>query len=248
MSQIISRTTERDSTYLPVIVKFKESKDDFWKESTRTISVSRNGAGFFLQRKCHVGQLLSLIIPLPRHLRCYDDDKELYRIWGLVQHCSSVETDEVSGFHVGVAFIGRDVPAGYKENPTQSYNISGMGDDGLWKIAETGRAFVHRKNPRFWTLLEVSLELLDVEAEDLTREQTITENISVCGAAVFSNLNLRIDDCVTFTSKEHNFSALAVVRYIQKETDDRPKVHLEFLNAKFPIEKIILPIEDEAKN
>ena len=248
MSQVISRTAERVSTSLSATVKFKEGKDDFWKESTQTISVSRNGAGFFLQRKCQVGQLLSLIIPLPRDLRCYDNEKELYRVWGLVQHCNPVETDEVSGFYVGVAFIGKNVPAGYKDNPAQSYNICGMTEDGLWKIAETGRAFVHRKNPRFWTLLEVSLELLDAEDEDLSREKTITENISVCGAAVYSNLNLKIDDCVLFASKAHDFSALAVVRYIQNETDDRPKVHLEFINAKFPVEKIILPIEDEARN
>lgn len=192
--------------------------------------------------------MLSLILPLPRDLRFYDDEKELYCVWGLVQHCNSVETGEVSGFHVGVAFIGKNVPAGYKENPAQLYKICGMSEDGLWKVAETGRAFVHRKNPRFWTLLEVSLELLDTEDEDLSREKTIPEIISVCGAAIYTNLNLKVDDYVKFTSKEHNFSALAVIRYIQNDGDNRPKVHLEFLNAKFPIEKIILPIEDEAKN
>ena len=248
MSQVEARISERATTFLSATVKFKENKDDFWKETTQTISISRNGAGFFLQRRCQVGQLLSLIIPLPRHLRCYDDDKELYRIWGLVQHCNQVITDEAASYHVGVAFIGKNAPSGYKENPAQSYKIYGMDDDGLWKIAPTAKPFVNRKNPRFWTSLDVTLELLDAEGDDFTREKTITENISVCGAAVYSNLDIEVDDCLHFTSREHDFSGLAVVRYKQKEEDERPKVHLEFVNAKFPVEKIILPIEDEHKN
>lgn len=247
MNPMVVRSSERVSTALSAIVKFKENKDDFWKETAKTLSVSRNGAGFFLERNCKVGHLLSLIIPMPQDLRCYDEDKELYRIWGIVQHCHEVETEKFSGFHVGVAFIGKNAPAGYKEDPGQSFKICGMNENGLWKVVATGRPFVKRKNPRFWTMMEVDLELLDEEGEDLSREKTMTENISICGAAVFSNLNLQVDDCIQFTSKAHDFSALAVVRDIQ-ETEHRPKVHLEFVNAKFPIEKLILHIEEEEKN
>ena len=86
------------------------------------------------------------------------------------------------------------------------------------------------------------------EKNDFKKEKTVTENISVSGAAVFSNLEIEVDDCVTFTSKAHDFSALAVVRYKNTEEHERPKIHLEFVNAKFPVEKLVLPIDEEVKN
>ena len=70
--------------------------------------MSRSGAGFYLDRKCEVGRLISLTMPMPKHLRCYDFEKELYRVWGLVQHCSPATGGADSAFHVGVAFAGKN--------------------------------------------------------------------------------------------------------------------------------------------
>jgi hypothetical protein len=66
--------------------------------------------------------------------------------------------------------------------------------------------------------------------------------------AVFSNLNIEVDDCINFISKDHDFSALAIVRYKNTEENERPKLHLEFVNAKFPVEKLVFSVEDQAEN
>src|ERR1043165_714988 len=115
------RQNPRVSLALSAVVKAKEDKETFWKETTDLISMSRSGAGFYLNRKCDVGQLVSLMMPMPRHLRCYDADKELYRVWGLIQHCSPVSGEGHTDYHVGVAFVGKNPPASYHENPVQSY-------------------------------------------------------------------------------------------------------------------------------
>ncbi len=240
MSQINNRKSGRTSALLNATVKFKGINNENWKEIGKTVSFSRSGAGFLLRQEYQPGRLISIMLPFPKHLRSYDEDKEFYRIWGLVQHCSKVTEENFEGFHIGVALIGKDAPAGYHENPAASYKICGMNDDGLWSVAQTAKPFVSRKFPRFQTDFDVWLELLDAEGEnDFVKEKTVTENISVSGASVFSNLDVKIDDCINFTSKAHDFSALAVVRGKKTGERERPKIHLEFINAKFPVEKLV---------
>ncbi|MDQ3800328.1 MAG: PilZ domain-containing protein [Acidobacteriota bacterium] len=240
------RQTGRASISLSSVVKGRESKDSFWKEVTEVTSVSATGAGFQLRRECRAGQLLSLMIPMPPRLRCYDYEKQLYRVWGLVQHCSPISSvsGENSGggsadYYVGVAFIGKDAPPDYFENPSQSYRLSGIGEDGLWKIARAERAFVNRRHARFWTSIDVSIGVLDPRQEMVIQdEKTRTENISLSGAAVYSNLEVNVGDFVKFTSDTYNFDALAVVRNRRARPDEPSKLHLEFVDANFPVEGI----------
>ena len=243
------RQNKRSSLLVSADVKAKQSKDSFWKETTELISLSRMGAGFYLENKCEVGRLVSLMAPVPKHLRCYDFEKELYRIWGLVQHCSPVQGDDgVSMYHVGVAFSGRESPQSYSENPMQSYRIAGMNDDGTWRIVEAKTDFVIRRHPRHWVSFGVLLSSFDEKDKLIMDENARTENVSLSGAAVFSNIEIDIGDSVTFDSIEHNFSTLAVVRNRQTpETEDAlPKLHLEFINDKFPVEKLLLPDKKDA--
>ncbi len=192
-----------------------------------------------------VGRLVSLIMPMPRHLRCYDRDKELYRVWGLVQHCSPVSGDGESGFHVGVAFVGKHVPRSYNENPLQSYRIAGMHEDGTWRIVEAKSDFVVRRHPRYWVSLEIYLSALDDDKNMITDEKAATENVSLSGAAVYSDLDVNIGDSVNFDCVAHNFSAIAIVRNRQDYDNELPKLHLEFINAAFPVEEVNLPTEND---
>jgi hypothetical protein len=237
---IEKRQTSRVSLSLSSVVEVNESKDSSWKEAAVVTSISMSGAGFHVRRECRVGQLVSLTIPMPLRLRCYDYEKQLYRVWGLIQHCSPVsgEGAEEGDYYVGVAFIGKEAPEDYEENPQQSYRLSGIGKDGLWKVEKAERAFVIRRHPRFWASFDVSIGVLDEREMVVEDEQTQTENISLSGAAVFSTLNVSVGDFVKFTSDMHNFDALAVVRN-RKETEDQPaRLHLEFVNASFPVEVI----------
>ncbi len=241
------RQNKRSSLLVSAVVKAKENKDNFWKEETELISVSRMGAGFYLEKKCEVGRLISLMMPMPKHLRCYDVGKELYRVWGLVQHCSPVSGDAGAMYHVGVAFAGKESPQSYAENPMQSYRISGMNEDGTWRIVEAKTDFVMRRHPRHWVSFGVLLSAFDADDKLVMDEAAKTENISLSGAAVFSNMKIDVGESVTFDSIEHNFSALAVVRNRQapESEDDLPKIHLEFINETFPIEKLLLPKEKD---
>lgn len=209
-----------------------------WKEIADVASVSATGGGMYISRKCEVGTLISLMLPLETHLRCYDHDKELYRVWGLVQHCQSLSTDGSAGYHVGVAFIGKDAPDSYLANPEQSYNICGTTDEGLWKIAEAKTAFKVRRHVRYWTNVDPYVALVDGSRESLRGERTTTENISMSGAAVFSKLEVNAGDRIKFICEKFDFSSLAVVCSRHMGKDGRQRLHIQFVGSTFPVEKI----------
>ena len=226
-------------------VKIKSGKNEFWKQSTELISMSRTGAGFYLEKKCEVGRLVSLMLPMPKHLRCHDYEKEQYRVWGLVQHCYPVPVGTGTAFHVGVAFVGKTAPASFKENPLQSYRIAGMSENGMWRIVEAKADFVVRRHPRFSVSLEVLLSGWDENDKLILDENARTENISLSGAAVFSNLEIDVGASVMFDSIPHNFSSLAIVRNRQVQENEPPRLHLEFIDGTFPVPELNLPKEDD---
>jgi hypothetical protein len=240
------RSSDRVSSFLTAVVKAKNIKGVFWKESTELISVSRTGAGFYIPHQCQAGQLVSLMIPMPRHLRCYDQDKEFYRVWGLVQHCSRLAGDDsgVERYHVGVAFIGKFAPESYANSAAQSYRITGINEDGLWRVTETKTPFVVRRFPRFHIGIDVTLQIFDTGEKVVAEEKTVTEDISLRGASLYSELDLSIGGCLRFNCEAHNFSALAVVRNQQQMDNGVRRLHLEFITDEFPIKDINLPFEE----
>lgn len=246
----IVETEDVASTLMLAVVKAKEEGGKSWKETAEVISVSATGAGFYMKRQCKAGNLVSLMVPLEPHLRCYDHEKELYRVWGLVQHCHKVTSDD-PGYHVGVAFIGKTPPDSYREDPTQSYRICGMNDDGLWKIRESAREFKPRKDPRFYTAVDHYLAVVDGQKTSLKGERATTENISKSGAAVVTSLDVNVGDRVKFISEQHDFSGLAVVCNRKDGTDGKARLNLQFVENSFPIERVKIkakpPVEEKAR-
>src|SRR4051812_1048587 len=102
-----------ESTSLCAVVRVTESRVETWKEVGEVVSVSAAGAGFTIKRKCRIGGLVSLTMPLPVHLRSHDRNKELYNVWGLVQHCHKVASDDGNRYQVGVAFVGKEPPPSF---------------------------------------------------------------------------------------------------------------------------------------
>ena len=210
-----------------------------WKEVADLISVSPTGASFNLPRSVEAGTLVSLMIPMPPHMRCYDFDKEFYRVWGLIQHCAPMNGDDATKYQVGVAFIGKKEPRGHHENPARHYRISGVDSDGLWKVQEANSEFKKRADVRFWTPIDLYLALIDRKEGSLGGERTTTENVSRSGAAVFTTLEVGVGDRVKFISEKYDFSGLAVVCNRQKGADDRMRLHLRFVATSFPIEALM---------
>lgn len=231
------RTRKRTTTELKAIVQFYTSPDEPWKEVTVITTVSRSGAGMTLSRACQPGSLVSLLLPMPRDLRLYDIEDELYQIIGLVQYCHAATADRFA-YNIGVGFIGKDMPASYLADPMQSYRISGASEDGLWQIVEAKTAFKARAATRFNIAIPVTLSLTDKQKRTVKKEETATRNISSLGASVVCSLPAAIGDRVKFACEVLDFYAIAFVRNRKGDKNGNPILHLEFVDTHFPIQKI----------
>lgn len=237
--ELPKQKAELTSMSLHAVVKAKDKDNKQWKEVADLMSVSATGSSFNLPRPCEVGTLVSLMIPLPLHMRCYDHDKEFYKVWGLVQHCGSLAANDPPTHHIGVAFIGKTPPETYRSNPQQTYRISGVDADGMWTVAESRTPFKKRSDVRFWKPIELYLALIDTKNGSVGGERTTAENVSRSGAAVFTTLEVGVGDRVKFICTEYDFSGLAVVCNRHVGDDDRTRLHLRFVDAVFPIKSLM---------
>ncbi len=233
-----ARIVSRISIDLPTVVQIKESEKETWRGMTDIMTISRNGAGFTLPRPCAIGRIVRLVLPMPLELRAYDVSEELYPIMAVVQNCNKISDDSEGLYHVGVALIGKKVPESYLENPLQTYRINGMSEDGLWTVLEAQTPHKERKHTRYWAQLDVRLTLLDKDTRQVTKETTTTRNVGFKGASVASSLDAKVGDTVKFACKGLNFYAMAVVRNRRKLVDQKPTLHLEFIECTFPVEKL----------
>lgn len=217
------------------VIKGRANQVQMWTESVDVVSASSSGLGFYARHKCFVGQVLSLMMPMPTERRRYDANKRLYKIWGLVQHCHILDEDS---YHIGVAFIGPTAPESYYTEPMTSYRVSGMGDDGFWVVSESETPFKARKYTRFQGTIQLHLTTFDTNGVEKELETAVTENISETGAAIFSDMPLDVGELVRCTSSEHQFEATAMIRNRQYGRDDRQRLHLEFVDALFPVSQL----------
>lgn len=243
VSEIRESSRSVSAPEMTAVIKGKDRWFKPWSETAHVTSLSASGAGFFMQIECQVGQLVSLIMPMPAHIRKYDYDKRLYRVWGLVQYCYQAG-DGSAGYHVGVALIGKDAPESYSIKPDQCYRVSGVDRHGLWKVEELDRSFTKRNSVRYWNSIEVTLYQLDGEQHTIASEKTVTENVSEFGSLVFSDLRVSVGDCVKILCSSPPFSSLSIVRHRRIGVDDRTRLHLEFVENSFPIVEVEAPIEE----
>ncbi len=230
-----------------VVVKGRESIDDFWKETAELVNVSRVGASFNIQHECAPGRVLSLLMNSPKELRLYDRNKRLYRVWGLVQHCQPISLEEgESGFQIGVAFVGKHPPDSYAADPLKSYRISGIDEDGFWNVGETKTPFVSRAHHRFSSRYNAPLTLIGADGEEeASDEEAVTDNISLGGAAVFSTLDANSGDRVKFVCDSYDYSSICVVTNRQNREGGLITLHLQFVEPDFPIDRLALLAESE---
>lgn len=224
-----------ESTLMHGLVTVRDEEGHAVKDVAEVISASPTGAGFYINRDVKPGRLLSFMAPIEPQMRYYDHERELYRVWGLVQHCHKLNSED--GFHVGIAFIGREAPDSYAGDPMQSYRICGMNGDGMWKIQEA-REFKPRKDARFYAAVDHYLAVVDAQKSGVKGERTVTENISKSGAAVVTTLDLHAGDRVKFISEGYDFSGLAVVCSRRSGAEGKTILSLQFVGTSFPVERI----------
>ncbi len=237
-----ARRIRRINLPLPIRVEHNVSKATAMNEITRLIDVSAFGAGFNLQHPIKRGRLVYLTIPLSRQLRNYDYLEPQYKVWGIVRHCVPVREKAIEKYAIGTAFIGKYPPKSYADNPAKIYEISHREESSFWHIVEAPNnpddshlPKEDRRHTRYPIPVTITLELLNDIGNTIAQENTVTENISLGGASVFTNLEARIGSFLRLTSEQYSVSITSIVRGRRTGRDSIPRLHLEFFDRYFPL-------------
>ncbi|MBC7900635.1 MAG: PilZ domain-containing protein [Saprospiraceae bacterium] len=241
-----NRRIQRFALALPTRIEVQVDEKFAWNEVTRLEDVSGFGAAFVLKRPVKRGRLLVISAPMPRQLRCFDYLEPQYRIWGLVRRCIAVgDNPAARTYAIGIAFIGKNPPQGYLENPSRLYELAPRDDGGLWQIVEaeanpdeTDLPVYLRRHSRFSIPEALLLELLDENGDVAASEVSVTENLSLGGAAVFTSFNVDIGSFLRVKSERHDITIISVVRGKRVGADGIVRLHLEFIDHLFPLEGI----------
>jgi hypothetical protein len=237
------RLRERIKLSLPVRVQCRETAEHEWTELSRLIDVTPFGARFMLTHPTERGRLLYMTLPMPRQLRCFDHIEDQYRVWALVRNVTAHAQTSLMRYEVGVAFAGKSPPASYVKEPSTLYEVDALSsENSLWKVREVKRPVVgavsRSEETRLQMALSVSVEVFDDDGVVSASEQTVTENISRRGAAVWTTLHVERGRFVRMTSMETGLSVVAAVRASRAGPDGIPRLHLEFIDKQWPLEGI----------
>ncbi|MGE3465340.1 MAG: PilZ domain-containing protein [Pyrinomonadaceae bacterium] len=243
-----NRRIQRISLPLPVRVEVRIDVDNSWNEVTRLSDVSAFGAGFSLKKPVKRGRLVLLTIPMPRQLRSFDYSESQYKIWAVVRRCIEVVNGQgPRTYSVGAAFIGKSPPAGYLEHPSMLFDIAQREDDqGLWHVSpanlmvdESDLPTDLRKQTRYFIPEPLRIEKMDGDGNIIYAESTVTENISLGGAAIFATNRMDAGTFVRVVSDRFDVTILSVVRGSRIGIDGITRLHVEFVDRYFPLEGIV---------
>lgn len=238
------RRLQRYALSLPARIEVRIDNKFSWTEITRMEDVSAFGAGFVLKRPVKRGRLIHVSVPMPRQLRCFDFLEPQYKVWGLVRRCIPVNSAaDAEAFAVGVAFVGKSPPTSFHENPAKLYELSERPDGGLWQLIdappipdESDLPTYLRRHTRFPIPETLVIELLDENGDVAASEVSVTENVSLGGAAVFTSFNIDVGSFLRVKSERHGTSIISIVRGKRVGADGIVRLHLEFIDHLFPLE------------
>ena len=235
--QNYKRIRERLPLTLPVRVRGRETPTFEWSEVTRLSNVTPFGAGFTLRHPTEKGRLLHMTIPMPRQLRVFDHIEDQYRIWAVVRYIKTSVVEKQTVFDVGVAFIGKRAPASYEKEPWRRYDISttvfqalSTPEDVLTPFPEDQRAYTRHN-----MAVDMRIEIVDPSGEVIETEHTVTENISIKGATLFTTLEIPPGRFVRLTSEQYRITAHAAIRARSTGADGVPRIHVEFIDKEWPL-------------
>ncbi len=246
VSEKDSRRIQRYELSLPARVEVKVDSNLSWNEVTRLEDISAFGAGFKLKRPVKRGRLLSLSLPMPRQLRCFDYLEPQYKIWGLVRRCIQMgKSPSTAEYAIGVAFIGKSPPSSFLNDPSRLYDLHNREDGGLWQITdedpekdESDLPANLRRHTRFSIPESLIIELLDENGDVAASEISVTENISLGGASVFTSFIVEPGCFVRVRSERHDMSIISIVRGKHAGPDGIIRLHIEFIDSFFPLDGI----------
>lgn len=239
------RLRERLRLALPARIFVREGVNNEWTVMTRLVDVTPFGARFPLPRPIDIGRLLQLTMAMPRPLRVFDHAEDQYRVWAIVRNVKLLEQTKPKDplVEVGVAFIGKRPPHSYEDHPERRFEIaqskleSAMWtarEDSVDQLSEVTPTNDKRKESRQMIPVDVTIDVY--EADKLVKnEQTVTENISRSGAAVFTAMDIGPGTFVKVTSDRYKATVLGVVRARRTGANGITRLHLEFVGSEWPL-------------
>lgn len=226
-------------------VQCRETLDHEWIEMSRLVDVTPFGARLRLKRPTEAGRLLLLTLPMPRPLRCFDHVEDQYRVWALVRNLKLLDPGRENGalVEIGVAFVGKRPPRSHDVDPSRRYEIArSITETGLWSVQEESSELLSevpatdkRKDTRHSIPVEVLIEVFARDGSFADSENTVTENISRQGAALFTTLDLSPGRFVRLSSPQYQSALIAVVRDRHTGPDGIARLHLEFVGSEWPL-------------
>jgi PilZ domain-containing protein len=238
------RMRERIRLALPARILVREGIDNEWRVMTRLVDVTPFGARFPLPRPIDIGRLLQLTAAMPRQLRVFDHVEDQYRVWAIVRNIKLLQqtTPKDPLIEVGVAFIGKRPPHSYQDNPERRYEIAQTKlESAMWaaredSVDQLAEINIEDKRKESRQMIPVDVVIEVYEGDKLIKnEQTVTENISRTGAAVFTAMDVGPGAFLKVTSGTYNTTVLAVVRARRQGRDGLTRLHLEFLGSQWPL-------------
>ena len=225
---------------LPVRVTCRETVGHEWVEMSRLVDVTPFGARLRLKRPTETGRLLLLTMAMPRQLRVFDHIEDQYRVWSLVRHLTVLDAAKHNGavIEIGVAFVGKRPPESFLKDPSTRYDIANL-QSGMWALQQESAELLSEDDPsdkrnetRHTIPMEITLEVFGSEREAPQIENTVTENISQHGAAVFTALDLERGRFVKLRTRD-GVEVLAVVRNRIVGGDGIARLHLQFVGSEW---------------
>ncbi|MDQ3805533.1 MAG: PilZ domain-containing protein [Acidobacteriota bacterium] len=231
------------SPSLPVFVRPHGPAGDSGEEATRLFNITSRSATLLLTRPPELGQLLRLTLPPARPQPAQPRGNNF--LWALVW--AVAPPGEAGGeggdprHHVSVVFVGDEIPTAGDGSPRYTFLAEEDGRFRLQRLLADPLPPARRRQRRESRIsipVEVTVETLGADGSATSCEQTVTENISRGGAAVWTSLDARPRQLVRLTSERHHVSLTAVVRARRTGPDGITRLHLEFIDGQWPMERM----------
>jgi hypothetical protein len=208
------------------------------EELSGLLDLTPRGATLLLPEPPELGQLLCLQLPGARGDA--GGERTLALVWAVARPADAGAAGGPERHPVSVVFVNDEVPGASGGGDSAVYDYL-MEEDGRLRLqrqqAQATRV-QRRRESRLSVPVEVTLEAMKADGTALMREHTVTENISRGGAAVLTSLLVGVHQAVRLTSARDGVSLTAVVRARRVGADGITRLHLEFTDGQWPLEKI----------
>jgi hypothetical protein len=235
---------------LPVRVVGYAPNGTPWEEICVTRDVSQGGLSVILPRPSFKGQVLELVLPLPRYLREFDADAPEVKIYGIVR--GTVEGHGVC--QLGVKFFGQHPPRGFDRTPGAAFLLpsdfpasSGERNDDARRAAapppEPPPASLplpaydspswdnRRQHERLQMFVTFHLQHVDEWGAVLDEERTVSENVSLGGARLKTSKRFSVGEVIVLRQASGAFETRAQVRDFAAGPDGGNHIGVMFLDA-----------------